>query len=79
MEATKFKRIEPVVYFKERVAACKPFPNGLRESIYQQFPEYDNAEGCMYVERVLKLRASDVRLTEIIEEICNILLTNNNS
>jgi hypothetical protein len=78
MEATKFKRIEPVVHFKERVAACKPFPFGLREAIFQQFPEYDNAEGCRYVERVLNQRASDVKLTEIIEVISNSLLSNNN-
>lgn len=75
METRKFLRVEPVMHFKHRVAACKPFPSGLRESIYQKFPEYDTAEGCMYLERVLNLRASDVRLTEIIEEICYDTLT----
>ena len=69
MEVAKFKRIEPVAYFKERVAACKPFPPGLRDFIFNKFPEYDSADGSKYVERVLNLRASDVLLTEIIEKV----------
>jgi hypothetical protein len=68
--STETKPLTTVRVFKNRVAACKPYPTNLRKLIRQSYPEYDNKQGKQKIHNVLVGNASDIRLTEIIETIC---------
>ncbi|MCU0467662.1 MAG: hypothetical protein MUF58_03600 [Arcicella sp.] len=58
---------------KNRIKACKPFlPNNWRQKIIKIAPEYDSLKGARLMDNVFKLRSSDLRLTELIEQIVNV-------
>jgi hypothetical protein len=55
---------------KVRVANVKPLlPDGIRATIYEKFPKYDNAKGASKLNNVLTLVTADLELTEILEKI----------
>jgi hypothetical protein len=55
---------------KNRINACKEFlPNNWRQQIILIAPEYDSLKGARLMDNVFKLRSSDLRLTELIEQI----------
>lgn len=55
---------------KNRIKACKNLlPNNWRQQIINVAPEYDSLKGARLMDNVFKLRSSDLRLTELIEEI----------
>ncbi len=55
---------------KNRIKSCKGFlPNNWRQQIINIAPEYDSLKGARLMDNVFKLRSSDLRLTELIEEI----------
>ncbi|MES2517847.1 MAG: hypothetical protein V4585_07045 [Bacteroidota bacterium] len=55
---------------KSRIKACKEFlPNNWRQKIIELAPEYDSLKGVRLMDNVFKLRSSDLRLTELIEQI----------
>jgi hypothetical protein len=57
---------------KNRIKACKNLlPNNWRQRIIQIAPEYDSLKGARLMDNVFKLRSSDLRLTELIEQIVN--------
>ena len=59
---------------KNRIKACKNFlPNNWRQQIINIAPEYDSLKGARLMDNVFKLRSSDLRLTELIEQIVNSL------
>lgn len=59
---------------KNRIKACKNFlPNNWRQQIISLAPEYDSLKGARLMDNVFKLRSSDLRLTELIEEIVKLL------
>ena len=59
---------------KNRIKACKNFlPNNWRQQIINIAPEYDSLKGARLMDNVFKLRSSDLRLTELIEEIVKLL------
>lgn len=59
---------------KNRIKACKNFlPNNWRQQIISLAPEYDSLKGARLMDNVFKLRSSDLRLTELIEEIVRLL------
>ena len=62
---------------KNRIKACKNLlPNNWRQQIIQIAPEYDSLKGARLMDNVFKLRSSDLRLTELIEDIVNMNLNN---
>jgi hypothetical protein len=55
---------------KNRIKACKNLlPNNWRQQIINIAPEYDSLKGARLMDNVFKLRSSDLRLTELIEQI----------
>ena len=59
---------------KNRIKACKNLlPNNWRQQIITIAPEYDSLKGARLMDNVFKLRSSDLRLTELIEEIVRLL------
>ncbi len=55
---------------KNRVEFCKKkLPNNWRQQIIVIAPEYDSLKGARLMDNVFKLRSSDLRLTELIEQI----------
>ena len=55
---------------KNRVEECKIFlPNNWRQKIIVVAPEYDSLKGARLMDNVYKLRSSDLKLTELIEQI----------
>lgn len=55
---------------KNRVRVCKKnLPNNWRQQIIVIAPEYDSLKGARLMDNVFKLRSSDLRLTELIEQI----------
>ncbi|MDZ7898106.1 MAG: hypothetical protein U5N85_08770 [Arcicella sp.] len=55
---------------KNRIKACKNFlPSNWRQQIINVAPEYDSLKGARLMDNVFKLRSSDLRLTELIEQI----------
>jgi hypothetical protein len=55
---------------KNRIKACKNLlPNNWRQQIINVAPEYDSLKGARLMDNVFKLRSSDLRLTELIEQI----------
>jgi hypothetical protein len=55
---------------KNRVEVCKKnLPNNWRQQIIIIAPEYDSLKGARLMDNVFKLRSSDLRLTELIEQI----------
>jgi hypothetical protein len=55
---------------KNRIKACKQFlPNDWRQKIILIAPEYDSLKGARLMDNVFKLRSSDLKLTELIEQI----------
>ena len=55
---------------KNRVKSCKIFlPNNWRQQIIIIAPEYDSLKGARLMDNVFKLRSSDLRLTELMEQI----------
>jgi hypothetical protein len=68
--STETKPLTTVQIYKKRVADCKPFPEKIRRTIRQKYPEYDNEIGRAKIHNVLSGSASDIRLTEIIETLC---------
>ena len=55
---------------KNRVEFCKIFlPNNWRQQIIIIAPEYDSLKGARLMDNVFKLRSSDLKLTELIEQI----------
>ena len=64
---------------KNRIKACKNFlPNNWRQQIINIAPEYDSLKGARLMDNVFKLRSSDLRLTELIEEMIKLLPPNEN-
>ena len=63
---------------KNRIKACKNLlPNNWRQQIINIAPEYDSLKGARLMDNVFKLRSSDLRLTELIEQIVNLLSLGN--
>jgi hypothetical protein len=55
---------------KNRIKVCKKvLPNNWRQQIILLAPEYDSLKGARLMDNVFKLRSSDLRLTELIEQI----------
>lgn len=55
---------------KNRIKVCKKvLPNNWRQQIIVLAPEYDSLKGARLMDNVFKLRSSDLRLTELIEQI----------
>lgn len=55
---------------KNRIRICKKLlPNNRRQLVINLAPEYDSLKGARLMDNVFKLRSSDLRLTELIEEI----------
>jgi hypothetical protein len=55
---------------KCRIKVCKKsLPNNWRQQIIVLAPEYDSLKGARLMDNVFKLRSSDLRLTELIEQI----------
>ena len=55
---------------KNRIKSCKIFlPNNWRQQIIIIAPEYDSLKGARLMDNVFKLRSSDLKLTELIEQI----------
>ena len=55
---------------KNRIDVCKKvLPNNWRQQIIVLAPEYDSLKGARLMDNVFKLRSSDLRLTELIEQI----------
>lgn len=55
---------------KNRIKVCKKLlPNNWRQLIIKLAPEYDSLKGARLMDNVFKLRSSDLRLTELIEQI----------
>lgn len=55
---------------KNRIEVCKKvLPNNWRQQIIVLAPEYDSLKGARLMDNVFKLRSSDLRLTELIEQI----------
>lgn len=55
---------------KNRIKICKKLlPNNWRQLVVNLAPEYDSLKGARLMDNVFKLRSSDLRLTELIEEI----------
>lgn len=55
---------------KNRIRVCKKIlPNNWRQLIIILAPEYDSLKGARLMDNVFKLRSSDLRLTELIEQI----------
>jgi hypothetical protein len=55
---------------KNRIKNCKKvLPNNWRQQIIILAPEYDSLKGARLMDNVFKLRSSDLRLTELIEQI----------
>lgn len=55
---------------KNRVRACKMvLPNNWRHQIIILAPEYDSLKGARLMDNVFKLRSSDLKLTELMEQI----------
>ena len=55
---------------KNRIKVCKTvLPNNWRQQIIVLAPEYDSLKGARLMDNVFKLRSSDLRLTELIEQI----------
>jgi hypothetical protein len=55
---------------KSRIKVCKKnLPNNWRQQIIVLAPEYDSLKGARLMDNVFKLRSSDLRLTELIEQI----------
>lgn len=75
MNDVKTLRIDPTAACKERVAVLKPFPKYLKRTIIKKFPEYDSANGGTLISNVMALRTADLRLTQIIEGICNVQIS----
>jgi hypothetical protein len=57
---------------KNRIKVCKKvLPNNWRQQIIVLAPEYDSLKGARLMDNVFKLRSSDLRLTELIEQIAS--------
>lgn len=55
---------------KNRIIDCKKIlPNNWRQQIIIIAPEYDSLKGARLMDNVFKLRSSDLKLTELIEQI----------
>jgi len=55
---------------KNRIRICKKLlPKNWRQLIVILAPEYDSLKGARLMDNVFKLRSSDLRLTELIEQI----------
>ena len=55
---------------KNRIKLCKEIlPNNWRQQIIVLAPEYDSLKGARLMDNVFKLRSSDLKLTELIEQI----------
>lgn len=55
---------------KSRIRVCKKrLPNNWRQLVIRLAPEYDSLKGARLMDNVFKLRSSDLRLTEMIEQI----------
>jgi hypothetical protein len=64
---------------KNRIKACKNLlPNNWRQQIVNIAPEYDSLKGARLMDNVFKLRSSDLRLTELIEQIVRSLPVDGN-
>lgn len=57
---------------KNRIKLCKMIlPNNWRQQIIVLAPEYDSLKGARLMDNVFKLRSSDLKLTELIEQIAS--------
>lgn len=75
MPPKDFKKTSEIL--KNRIKACKVLlPNNWRQQIINIAPEYDSLRGARLMDNVFKLRSSDLRLTELIEQIINIPTSN---
>ena len=60
---------------KNRIKNCKKvLPNNWRQQIIVLAPEYDSLKGARLMDNVFKLRSSDLRLTELIEQIAAVAI-----
>ena len=77
MPPTDLKKTSEIL--KNRIKACKnSLPNNWRQQIINIAPEYDSLKGARLMDNVFKLRSSDLRLTELIEEIVKLPSTDMN-
>lgn len=60
----------PVQHYKSRVGAIKDIlPANWKEIIIKHYPQYNTVQGGVLINNVSLMRASDVKLTEIMERI----------
>lgn len=63
-------RVDPGVECKRRVAAIKSqLPKGVKAIITKEHSEYDTIAGGRLIDNVIAGKSSDLKLTEILEEI----------
>lgn len=75
MPSKDFKKTSEIL--KSRIKACKNLlPNNWRQQIISIAPEYDSLKGARLMDNVFKLRSSDLRLTELVEQIVKSLPLN---
>lgn len=68
MSQNELKKTSEIL--KDRIKACKNIlPNNWRQQIIILAPEYDSLKGARLMDNVFKLRSSDLKLTELIEQI----------
>ncbi len=54
-------------------------PKNYSKMLRQKYPEYQTSEGINLVKNVVGLRSTDVKITEILEEIVTEFLENKNT
>ena len=65
-------RTRPKNEYKERIQAIKPQLKqikGYRKLLFGRYPEYNNLEGTYLLDNAVRLKTTDVQLTERLEEI----------
>jgi len=63
-------RVDPGKACKDRVKKIKMYlPISYKQIILENFPEYETEKGHNLITYVINLRAADLRLTEILEQI----------
>lgn len=66
----KFERVNPTLVTRQRVKEIRDsLPKTWRKVFISKYPEYNNHEGLTLIKNVHLLRTTDLRVTEILEEI----------
>jgi hypothetical protein len=63
-------RVAPKDDCSRRIMAVKPLlPKGYKTTLFENYPEYNTAKGSALVNNVLRLNSTDMRITEILEQL----------